>query len=394
MKKIFFLALTLCSMQVAKADNENIVQLIPTSVDKGVDFETEEVKLQFWLSTSEVAAALNFDIYLPDVFVVDGDYASEGDDIITKKGKNYTHKIAINLYPEAKQDMDGYNRYLVNIYSTSGAKFKATEGVMFELPLGSVAEGVDDVYPVYLNNQSINVSTTVNLGRPAESTSYIKYGNPTSVSLEAKGVIPSKVNEHLATETAITALNLSGVTASNGTFTYVAGRDVVVPTATVNADYAFAAGVSGAYASFCAPVNVTCECYTLDKVEGGFAIFKEASVAPANEPVLINSKVETGATAGELFGVAKKNVTSGSYLNAAGTEFHTVNGSATIPALRGCWEDAAASNLRIAIETPTGIQVIGTADEVFGNTYDLKGRQTTNAKNGVFVVNGKKQFVK
>lgn len=73
---------------------------------------------------------------------------------------------------------------------------------------------------------------------------------------------------------------------------------------------------------------------------------------------------------------------------------HSVKSTATIPALRGYWPLSGSSNLRIAIETPTGIQYIGTADEVFGNTYDLQGRQVQEAHNGVFVVNGKKQFVK
>lgn len=292
-------------------------------------------------------------------------------------------------------DTDGHQYGIVA--SAGGFDVLGNSGQLFRCRLQVASDMEPGVYPIVFKDLFYSDATTtqqINL-KDRTYTSYIVIGDPTNAELALEGEVGSEINAALATEAAVKTLNLTNVTASYGDFTYVAGRKVVAPATDVNASVKFDAPLAGTYGSFCAPVDVNVDCFTYSSCDGTTAVFAPATTAPANTPVLINKAVKTAAQADVLKTVEGRQITKGYYVANDGSGMRSVNSTATIPALRGAWEDiVASSNLRIAIETATGIEYIGTAEEVFGNTYDLQGRQVQNAKNGVFVVNGKKQFVK
>lgn len=397
MKKVLILAMLLAQASFSFAEDNIHFAPFKATAGYGLDASGDlsgdgAVNIVLNNSDGEEYVGIQFEMNVPAgmpvTFDVDGCTRIKP----KKLGKNHhVHTISdakASVYP-------GYEKYIVTITDqTDNCAFLGESGDdVMTMYYGVPTTFADGVYPIYMTGVQL-IYKSASYKALSDITSYMVVGNPTDQSLVVKGDVPSFVNEALANESAITALDLSAVTSVNGDFTYVAGRNVVAPANDVNASVKFDAPRKGAYGSFCAPVNVDVPCYVFDRAQDGFAFFTEATTAPANTPVLISQDVKTTAQTAVLKGVEGRQISSGYYVASDGSGMRSVNSNAVIPALRGAWDIAAASNLRIAIETPTGIQVIGTADEVFGNTYDLKGRQTTNAKNGVFVVNGKKQFVK
>ncbi|MDO4212109.1 MAG: hypothetical protein Q4D23_10465 [Bacteroidales bacterium] len=257
-----------------------------------------------------------------------------------------------------------------------------------------LAEGV---YPIIINRVKLN--NTANVGTPdaegRDFASYIVVGDPKDAALALKGEIPSSVNTYLASEEGIGSLDLSAVTAFHGEFAYTVGKAVTAPS--VTADVKVVAGLNGGqYGSLCSPVALPgVKCYKFTTAADGIATFTKVDDVPANEVVIIDAAVNAKVAGASLVSVANGTADAGRlYVAPDGSELRRAKNSVTVPALRGTWDIAGGSNLRIALDTPTGIKMIGTANEVFGNTYDLQGRQVENAQNGVYVVNGKKQFVK
>lgn len=349
---------------------------------------------------SKPICSVQFDVYFPQNINAE---LAQGEIMPQHKvGKNwvYDHTFSVTEHPELAPA--GYACYRVLIYDDKMTEFLTPDEADGSEELASFgyatdADATDGFSGIYIKGVVVSYFDAGGVQQKEnylDSYSYVKIGSPVNGNLVFAGALSSDVNEALATETGLTSLDLSAVTAVNGDFTYVAGRKVVAPTS-VAASVKFDAPLAGTYGSFCAPVDVNVDCYTFTSCDGTTAVFTPATTAPAGTPVLIDKPVKTAAQAARLTTVEGRQITAGYYVAADGSGMHSVKSTATIPALRGAWEDiVASSNLRIAIETPTGIQYIGTADEVFGNTYDLQGRQVQEAHNGVFVVNGKKQFVK
>lgn len=388
MKKIIFSALAAFCMISANAQNE--VSVVPFQVEPG----TAKCELEVALKNNFEVHVLTYEVKLPVGFHV----------IKNNKGK-YVVNTSYSYVDEGEIGWTGNPSVRVadGTEYLSVANACADDWVAIQDELGTIMKwnlSVDagvapGIYPLDINCRLIGNEDKTVVMKDQHYTSYVVVGNGTG-SLKLDNIIPSDVNAALATEAAVTAVDLSGATAVNGTFTYVAGRDVVAPTATVAAKVKYVAPApEKKLATLCLPTEATVNCWVYDRKEGDFAIFKTSDVAPANTPVLIEAAVATAAVDATVVGVAAKPITFGAYLayNGEKPEIHTVTESATIPALRGYWTELAASNCRIAFEGPTGIQVIGTAADI-ENAYDLQGRQVQNAKNGVYVVNGKKQFVK
>lgn len=392
MKKIAILAAMFGCFTFANADE--VLQISPVTVNFGESLDDSEAT--FDVSIPDNATnyqGVNFELYVPQGVEID-DTAMEGSGLPSKtsKGKT-TYDHTIGIAKQATCPIPGYDMWKVMVYNTKNSYFLGGELFSLYVAAETLEEGV---YPVYM--REVKMSTTGAAGSATEFaaiTTYLKVGANGSSVVEAEGLLPETVTAALATETAIRTLDLTNVTAVNGDFTYVAGRNVVAPSTSVAANVKFEAPLAGKYGSFCAPVDVNVDCYTYSSCDGEYAVFSPATTAPAGVPVLLDKAVKTEAQAGTLQSVQGIQISNGYYVATDGSGMHSVNTIANIPALRGAWDFAAASsNLRIAIETATGLQVIGTAEEVFGNSYDLQGRQVQNAKNGVFVVNGKKQFVK
>lgn len=102
-----------------------------------------------------------------------------------------------------------------------------------------------------------------------------------------------------------------------------------------------------------------------------------------------NGKCETDVTYNELFGLVALN-NGGTYMapNSSGSTFYT----GTLPHFMSSWTSAMA----IEVWTPEateGIENVGVETFVEG-IYDLQGRKVENPAAGIYIVNGKKTFVK
>lgn len=281
-------------------------------------------------------------------------------------------------------------------YSSDNTPLKGSTGYIGSVRVTPPAGTPDGIYPIYLKAGESFVATSSQVADRhdfADAVSYIVVGNPLNANLSLTGEIPSFVNAALASETGIECINLSDVTASHGTFTYVDGRDVVAPATEVKADVAYkrAAG-SNTYASLKLPFPANVNCYKFDGVDAEYAHFSSASSVAADESVIVSGAIDVTASNVAL-GAAQVGKADPGQFYLKNDEFHSVNVTAVVPAFRGIWNGASSSNLRLAIDgVLTGISAAQLDTQ--SNTYDLQGRQATNAKNGVFVVNGKKQFVK
>lgn len=378
MKKIFLTVCALCAFGAVNA--QSILQIQPAAA------VGDKLTLNFVLQNDGNCTGCQAFFYLPTGTEVES-YV-EGSSIV-----DHVYEV-VKMEGDEASKIAGYDRF--QLLSSSGTK-KVYNGnevgyAVFTLP--STTAGVYSIKMEDVLTTSSKRGAQYRGDFPVVSSFYT-VGDVSDASVALEGVLTTAVSEGVAA-LGVKGLDLSKVTAVKGEFTYNVGVDVVAPTASVKADVKVAAPCAGTYASLCSPVAIDgVTCYTFDKVEGGVAKFVESTSVPANTPVIIKAAVEETVANQTLVSVQKKSITSGAYVAADGSCLHTVNTSATIPALRGNWEAiSAGSNLRIALETPTGIEMIGTANEVFGNTYDLQGRQVENAHNGVFVVNGKKQFVK
>lgn len=325
-----------------------------------------------------------FDFYVPDGITIDKDNVVRGSGLTT-------HGLAIKTV--ASGTIAGYTHYqLVITGDTSKPVFTTNEVARIPVALDGAADGILPI--IVKSNKTSSTKGAGNRGNYATSSSVIVVGDPADATYAPEGVFTTAVSEGVAA-LGIKNLDLTKVTSVEGDFFYAVGLHVTAPSTPVNANVKVVAPCAGDYMSLKSPVALPgVACYTYNKVAGDVAYFVEATDVPEGETVIVAGNVEKTVENATLVSVENGSATSGCYISNDGKELRRVNGTVKVPALRGTFDIPAGSNLRIALETPTGIKMIGTADEVFGNTYDLQGRQVENAHNGVYVVNGKKQFVK
>lgn len=377
MKKIFLSVLALCAFGAVNA--QDIVELAPVNVENG------EGTIEFYVSADLGVAGLQTFFYVPEGWTVDRANVVKGAGI-----QDHSYTIT-----KKKDDLAGYSKYQLMVASSTKSELADDEVCTVKV----TTDAAEGVYPILLksvkvsavDDEGLSVNTTT-----ADVASYATVGDAKDQTYAPVGVIGPRTNEALEANTAITTLDLAGVTGVKGELVYTVGRAVAAP-ASLTADVKVVAGLNGGqYGSLKSPVALPgVKCYTFSSVEGNVATFVEAADVPANEVVIIDQAVEATVNGATLASVENGTATAGSYYIAPdGSELRRAAGTPAVPALRGVWTVGGGSNLRIALDTTTGIKMIGNADEVFGNTYDLQGRQVENAKNGVYVVNGKKQFVK
>lgn len=217
-----------------------------------------------------------------------------------------------------------------------------------------------------------------------ENISYLKVGEPEGCTFVAGEKIPSFVNEALATETGISTLDLTNVTASNGTFTYVDGRAVKAPKAEVKGKVAYKRAVSG-LASLCLPFAADVKAYTYSSMDGEYAIFDEASTLEAGTAAIVDANIDITVENATIGGVEAQEITSGYYLK--GGQLCKVNGTAKIAPLRGCWDIAAGVKGFKFGDADAIMSIDANANE---DIYNLNGMKLNKAQRGVNIIGGKK----
>lgn len=386
MKKFFLLALSLISLNAFSQDEIYLQNAVMTP----------STASELWVSVNlpsydNAMLAVTVDLEFPTGFTVGTTIQNYGD------GCKWDYDFgepgsATNFAGSCEKKTDDGTYYHVTVYSNkTTTPFHGSNGNLFSLKVKAPAEA--GVYPVKVRKSTYAAKSSVdaeNLTWTSAQTSYIVVGTPSDATLALEGIIPSAVNTALATETAISTLDLTKVTASNGTFTYVPGRDVVAPTADVTSDVKIAVPAPSGYASICLPYDVTANCYTYTGITGSTANFTSATNLTANTAAIIDAAVDVTLTAQKLAGVAQKEITSGYYLK--GGKILSVSTNAYIPALRGSWAGSApVKGFTIDGET-VGINGIG-ADEA-ETIYNTAGVRMNKAQRGVNIINGKKVVVK
>lgn len=386
MKKLILLSLISAFGLCAKAYDEAGVQ--PASITAGA-VATLSINLNNTSMAEGSAAvqAFTLDIVWPDGWTI----ASPA--LVQERTATYDtdfEEYGESNFAIASQKNDGYTRYIG--YSTNLTPLNGTSGAIFTVKVKAPADAVAGYYPIvikagsYLSNDNGYEENIVF----TDMTSYVKVGDPSGVSLSMTGLIPSFVNEALASETAISTLDLTNVTASNGTFAYVPGRNVVAPASEVVADVKATVAPTSTYASVCLPFDATIDCYTMSEVKDGWASFVDATSLAKNTPALVNKEVTATASGVALAAVSADVKTSGYYMK--GGEFCRVNGSVTIPALRGWWDIAAEVRGFVIAGEETAINSVENAEPQV--VYNVAGVRLNKVQRGVNIVNGKKVVLK
>lgn len=398
MKKIVLFALAACAIYSAKA--EDIYQIVPVKTHPASSVAAENrMDVILTRDTYTNNTGCQFDIVVPagmtitkfaavSTGIVPSHKEAELDDDDEPTGNMLTvYDLSHTL---ASMGSNTYRCMVVDAKATGASLKEAQSGVIGRLTFKTTASMAPGVYPIILKSTELTDGATGSAIRFGTVVSYVVVGdNVEGKTLVAEGTIPSKVSEALATETAISTLDLSAVTAINGDFTYADSRNVVAP-ADVTTSVKYEGNKPGYY-SVNVPFagDVTGEVYEFASASGGYAHFDKVTTVEANKTYLAQGKVTIAANA-KVVGVAEKTGQTGNYV-LDDTFYHGSN--LTVPATRGLFEGASLSNLRVVVDGElTGINMAQI--EAGEASYDLQGRQTTNTKNGVFVVNGKKQFVK
>lgn len=385
MKKVLLSALAaFCMLSVsAQATNEFVVA--PAHVSAGTDATLDLVMVNDF----EVSG-LQFNVLLPKGITIAKN--SKG-----KVAKTYSYVWVDRGDEIAWTETSSFkavgNDEQINFAIGVGDDYIAEgEGAVMQLKVKVAADVQPGVYPIYVKCTKCSDLADEH-AISAQYTSYVVVDGGKG-ELVVNNVLPATVSNELATEEAVTGLNLAAATGFNEAFTYVPGRGVSnVPAGSF--DVAFETTGTG-YSSFVMPFDYDFtgkEVYVLDgEITGNVASFKDAGAVQKGDKVLIKGAVKAVAKAALAEGANNKITGRSAYVK--GDAIH-VGTNVTVPAFRATWDaPAAASNLRIAINGElTGI----TAAEVEGfeaTSFDLQGRQVQSAKNGVFVVNGKKQIVK
>ena len=407
MKKLLFIALTLLCFNVSA---ENILSVVPKGGLVAGTYSGNDLAIN--LNNEEPIVGIQFDIYLPEGWSTTStrvkiypNFTEASEEAPTNGTRNayydsneemymvaQTAYVAVGCDASADYEGGGTCTRVITI-STSAYPYSGTEGQIMQLTVKPDASA-NGVYPIVFKNVKIAGTEGLQLTIPC-LTSYVKVGTPTDATLALEGVIPSFVNTALASETGISTLDLSAVTASNGTFTYVDGREVVEPTAEVKGNVAYTRAAQEKVASIKLPFAATTGTYyKLNDTDftDNYAHFEAANGLEANTSALVNAgdAVSESAENVKIAGVAAEEITSGYVLK--GGDFCAVNGTVTVPVMRGYFE-IPTSVRGFVLNGVTGINGINAADEA-ETIYNVAGQKLAKTQRGINIVNGKKVTVK
>lgn len=396
MKKIF---LTLFAMTSMMSYAEFLVGVQPTTLPAGISvddcydaYEAADSKnaLTVILCNEETHPVYNlfqFNIYVPSAMKFDADGFFFAGDRMPARGVK--PRLTMTIKKLGTQSIAGYTGYQIVAQKKDEYPLVGESGQSLLKLLFSTEGLANGIYPIYTSVAKFAEDSFTGDVNNNFVTSYIRVGSATSTgSLVVKEQLPSFVNEFLKNDAGITNLDLSAATAVYGDFTYVDSRNVVGTEATASVKYE---GNKTGYYSVNVPFGgaVTGNVYKLTSTTAEYAHFDPVTEVEAGKTYLATGEVAIAANA-KVASVAEQTNQTGNYV-LDNTFYHGKN--LTVPATRGLFEGASLSNLRVVVDgVLTNINVAQI--EAGESAYDLQGRQTNNAKNGVFVVNGKKQFVK
>lgn len=331
---------------------------------------------------------------------------SEGDHII---GINGSHVSITAIVDDEYKYIAGSQGALVNMYY-------------------STADGaVDGVYPIILSNITMKTGSGDVLS-VAPTTSYIKVGTPTGASIEFHGHIAKEVNMALATESAITSVDMSKVISMDGILTLVDGRDFVAPVASVDVEtIRYSRDHQSTWGTVCLPFalesDAAVQYYKLVSVSDDKMTFEPVVSVEAGVPVVFKNLMgntlsiqatDVTLTKGDMEMILADDswVMKGTYATfdnnpidfqrsiyyVADDRFWYANEAFSILTFRGWFEcpNKINSNVRtyfICIDDDiiTNVGCVENKDGVEGTIFGLSGKPiSVRQYDGIIINNGKK----
>jgi hypothetical protein len=301
---------------------------------------------------------------------------------------------------------------------------------MYYTSASTLSEGI---YPVRFRNVTLTDGDG-NILKVAPTTSYIKVGNPTDASLEVEGYVSSDLNSALASETAITSLDMGKVTSMDGSLTIIDGRSFVAPKKTVKVKkVSYSRNMSYKWGTICLPFDIksnkNIQYYELSRVDNvaGVMSFTPVSTVTAGTPVVFkllsgttanitanNAEISAGDNAwnatinGEAWAMkgtmtAKSvdpSTVDGDIYYIAEDKFWYGNMTFPVAAFRGWFEAPKSANAKNGVfsididNMTTGIEYVENNDGTLDVIFDISGRKIEMPKSGINIINGKKMIVK
>lgn len=432
MKKLVFTICALFSTCFVNAEDDmlGIVPFVAPSNETIAYDEDEEAftstnSFDVNLVYSKNYIACDFKFYLPSgMFAFVDESVQPGEILPVKKSGAPYHDTTIG---KTESDIKGYDCYRVMAYhnSSSPKAFNNDESgkSLFKIYYGTkgIAEGI---YPIYVKDVKLTISTTSSVSVDGISTSYVKVGSPKDATLAVTGFVPSFVTSALNNETAITTLDLTAATTINGEFALMDSRSLILPEKDVTVKRGFyIRNIPAGYSTLCLPFSYTCDDIELFTF-GGLKDGKTLVLTPpddadgevnANTPVIFKAtnagtlelatsrpfklSASTSLTV-EKDGVslvgtyAKLSAPKGSYVLQSQNDmeaFYKVGSTQPSVLANRCYLTSAAGEVKAFAfpGCPTAIDGIE-ADANESAIYDIAGRKVSKADKGIYIVDGKK----
>jgi hypothetical protein len=273
-----------------------------------------------------------------------------------------------------------------------------------------------------------------NILKVAPTTSYIKVGNPSDAFLAVEGYVSADLNTALASETAITSLDMSKVTSIGSSMTIMDGRSFVAPQKPVMVKkVSYTRNMSYQWGTICLPFNIqsdkNIQYYELSKVDNVAGVMSFTPVLSVNAGTPVVFKLKSGTTAnisannaeisagnniwnatlnGETWtmkgtmqakSLDPSNV-DGNIYYIAEDKFWYGNQTFPVAAFRGWFETPKFANAKNGVfsididNMATGINYVENSDGTLDVIFDISGRRIEMPKSGINIINGKKVIVK
>lgn len=290
--------------------------------------------------------------------------------------------------------------YKVTMTDAGGNTLSGTSGVIATVTYQLTADFADGVYPIYVANLKVagldDDDNTVNYTAPTNSYSYVVAGEGGQLTFDNAYELPSYVVAAMNNETSISKLDLTNITAINGSFALVDGREIVAPTAGVtvsNLTYDLTGATETAMKTIVLPYAVTVPAgvaYTTEgAIVGGYVHFDEATTIPANTPAIVTGDVNISLDNVTLVDATPLDVAAGEYY-LAGSKFKKAASDFTAPVYRAKWALTGGEVKGFVLNSADGIKTVELNDVEGAEIFDLGGRKLNKATKGVNIIGGQK----
>jgi len=401
MKKIvLFLVAAIASVS---SFAENTLNVVPFTVSETASGSSG----YFYISMSNddcAVQALSFDLYFPTGMRVytnnSGNLISSSMALVSDRSTYYNEDEEDNVTAFAsasghnfKTDTEG-----VEYYNWQGAgewAVAGTSGNLFKGRYKLSADMTAGVYPVVVKAALRNLDGVGDVD--VVTTSYVIVGDGGDGSLTLSNELPSWALEALNSDATVKNLDLSAVTAINGSMTLAEGRTITAPTASgvtvPTLTYSLTGASESSMKTLCFPYDVTVDAgkayVTTSNIENGYVHFDEATTIPANTCAIVTGDISYSATDATLVDVTGKSVAAGDYYLAS-TKFKKASAAFTAPVYRAAWSFTGGEVKGFILDGADGIKTVELNEVDGADIYDLSGRKLNKATKGINIIGGEK----